>query len=194
MCAWSMQIARHPWMKRYLDDLGNQPEAPRHIFPLQEILMLRREKEGDRIRPTQWGLVPAWAKEAKFGRNTYNARVETVAEKPSFKDAFKKRHGIIPVAAYFEWVEEKGKKTPLKVTRKDGGMIFVAALWEEHPTLKITSSTMITTVPSEALAKVHDRMPVLLEESQIRDWLDLKPLDIVTPYKGELSFELSQKP
>lgn len=126
----------------------------------------------------RWGLVPGWwkkpLKELKLA--TFNARAETVDEKPMFRSAFKRKRCLIPVSGYYEWQDTPGGKQPWYFTARDGSpALTIAGLWDEwtnKETLKpLKSCAMIITEPNQFVAEVHDRMPVLLTEKQFDPWL-----------------------
>jgi putative SOS response-associated peptidase YedK len=133
----------------------------------------------DRYR---WGLLPSWAKDPKIANRLFNARGETVAEKPSFRSAFAKRPCVIPVDGFYEWDHREGKqKQPHYFTRTDGGLLLFAGLYEywRDPTLgtdapSVATCTVITTTPNDDLDGLHDRMPVVLEPDEIETWLDYR--------------------
>ena len=126
----------------------------------------------------RWGLVPGWwkkpLKELKLA--TFNARAETVDEKPMFRSAFKRKRCLIPVSGYYEWQDTPGGKQPWYFTARDGSpALSIAGLWDEWTNPEtgkpLKSCTMIITEPNEFVAEVHDRMPVLLTEKQFDPWL-----------------------
>lgn len=148
------------------------------------------ESDGKRqLIPMRWGLVPAWwskpLKELKLA--TFNARVETVAEKPFFRSAFKRTRCIIPASGYFEWEDTPGGKQPHYFIAKDGSPILsIAGLWDEWKDKSnnetIRSCTMIIAPANAFVAEVHDRMPVLLQPEQFSPWLTGEAgLDILKP-------------
>ncbi|MBG0832128.1 SOS response-associated peptidase [Planomonospora sp. ID67723] len=140
------------------------------------------------LRVMKWGLVPSWAKDPSIGAKMINARVETVAEKPSFRRAFAERRCLLPADGYFEWavLEEtdakgKPKKQPYYVHPADGGPMAMAGLYEfwrdrgrpdDDPLAWLTTCTIITTSAVDEAGKVHDRMPMLIERGRWADWLD----------------------
>lgn len=136
-------------------------------------------EEGKRdLVPMRWGLVPSWwskpLKELKLA--TFNARAETVAEKPFFRGAFKRKRCLIPLSGYYEWQDTPGGKQPWYFTARGGSpALTVAGLWDEWTDKEtgkpLKSCTMIITEPNEFVAEVHDRMPVLLTEDQFDPWL-----------------------
>jgi putative SOS response-associated peptidase YedK len=135
--------------------------------------------EGTRtLERMRWGLVPGWwpkpLKELKLA--TFNARAETVDQKPMFRSAFKRKRCLIPVSGYYEWQDTPGGKQPWYFTARDGSpALTIAGLWDEwtdKETLnRLKSCTMIITEPNKFVAEVHDRMPALLKEQQFDPWL-----------------------
>jgi len=150
---------------------------PRYnICPTTEIDVVVR---GDDVRlagPMRWGLVPSWwskpLKEMRLA--TFNARAETVAEKPMFRDAFKKRRCLIPASGYYEWKDTPEGKQPYYFTRADGGVITIAGLWSSWKNKEsaddLKSCTMVITEPNKLAAEFHDRMPVILEAKDFEQW------------------------
>jgi putative SOS response-associated peptidase YedK len=110
--------------------------------------------------------------------STFNARAETVANKPMFRSAFKRSRCVIPASGYYEWQTIPDGKQPYYFTAKDGSILSIAGLWDEWKDKEsgqvIKSCTMIITEPNKVAAKVHDRMPVLLSEKQFESWLSAK--------------------
>lgn len=132
----------------------------------------------DRYR---WGLVPSWAKDPALGNRLFNARAETVAEKPSFRGAFAKQPCAIPIDGFYEWDHRPGKnRQPHFFTRLDGAPMILAGLYENWRDLHspdatvLSTCTVITTTPSEDLDEIHDRMPVVLELGQVNTWLNVR--------------------
>jgi putative SOS response-associated peptidase YedK len=140
------------------------------------------EHEGERVLDRyRWGLLPSWAKDPKISNRLFNARGETVAEKPSFRAAFKKRPCIIPVDGFYEWDHRPGReKQPHFFTRSDEEPLLLAGLyefWHDPSTPEdapwIQTCTVITTTPNEDMDAIHDRMPVVIEIADVGDWLDV---------------------
>lgn len=123
-----------------------------------------------------WGLIPAWAKDPGVGSRMINARVETLDEKPAYRNAAKQRHCIIPVDGWYEWnTLPTGNKEPHFFSRKDGNLLGLAGLYESWATPEnnlLWSCTLITTEASEDFAKVHNRMPLIVPSNLTSDWLD----------------------
>ena len=157
---------------------GYQPRY--NIAPTQSQWIVRQELEDREALRARWGLLPHWAKDAKKGYKTINARCETVHEQPAFRDAFKKRRCIVPADGFYEWEGPKGKRTPLRFHRPDNSLIFFAGLyesWQPEPDVWEPTYTIITTEANAFISNVHDRMPVILPEESVDDWLYPKETD-----------------
>ena len=134
------------------------------------------ERGGKRdLMPMRWGLIPNWwKKSAKEIPATFNARAETVAAKPMFRDAFKRSRCLIPASGYYEWLPTPTGKQPYYYTARDGSPLTFAGLWDEWKDIEtgepLKSCTMIVTNANALAAKVHDRMPVLLLSLGARDF------------------------
>lgn len=154
-------------------------DRERIVFPLQPMTFMRAaEGTGDlEAVDGQFGLVPSWVTQehggAKFGRHCFNARTETVFEKPSFRKAIVATRAAVPVDCFFEFPD---KEVPLqhrfKIRTKDGSGFWLAAIWERNQGLKMDSVSVLTTEPMELLAQFHSRSPVILDEGQVQAWLD----------------------
>ena len=151
---------------------------PRYnVAPSQRAPVIRLEQGLPVVRELRWGLVPAWAKDPKVGYSLVNARSETVAEKPSFRSAFKKRRCLVPADGFYEWQQLGKLKQPWRFVRPDHEPFLFAGLWEswrdpaDPSAAPLESFTIITTEPNAVAAPVHDRMPVILDGEAIRKWL-----------------------
>ena len=124
----------------------------------------------------RWGLVPPWAPDLKFGNRCINARAETVARLPAFREAFRKRRCLVPVNAFFEWSGEKGRRLKWRIALRDEPLFALAGLWEWWHDREtgdgVPSFTIITCPANAAIAPLHDRMPVILREADYARWLD----------------------
>jgi putative SOS response-associated peptidase YedK len=150
-----------------------------NIAPTDKVDVVPLEREGRReLVSMRWGLVPYfWKKTLKEAPATFNARAETVAEKPMFREAFKRRRCIIPASGFFEWTGEKADKQPHLFTAADGSPILAfAGLWEKwrDPASgeDVLSCTIIVSGASAWMMPYHDRMPVLLVASDFDSWLN----------------------
>ncbi len=153
------------------------PQFERYnVAPSQEILGVRQTETGEReAAPLKWGLIPHWAKDPTIGNRMINARGETVADKPSFREAFKRRRCIIPASGFYEWGPSSAGKWPYYISAADGPLLSFAGLWERWRTPEgdtLESCTIITTEANAALARIHQRMPVCLPEASYAAWLD----------------------
>ncbi len=160
-------------------DLETAPAlAPRYnIAPSQEVAVVRRRQvEGSReLAMLRWGLVPHWARDPKMGARMINARSETVAEKPSFRDAFKRGRCLVPVSGFYEWQRSGKGKQPYYFRGKDERPLAIAALWDRWrgpENTVIESCALLTTAANELMRPIHDRMPVIVEPANYRLWLD----------------------
>lgn len=149
---------------------------PRYnIAPMQDILSIRQAEDEREAVFLKWGLVPSWAKDAAIGAKLINARSETITEKPSFREAFKKRRCIIPADGFYEWQRTDGKKQPFFFRMRDESPFGFAGLWERWQGAggeAINSCTILTTEANEVLRPVHDRMPVILHPEEYSLWLE----------------------
>lgn len=158
---------------------------PRYnIAPTQDVLAVLEREDGREAAFFKWGLVPSWAKDASMGARLINARAETVAEKPAFRQAFKERRCIIPSDGFYEWQRTGGRKQPFFFRMRDERPFGFAGLWEHWESEEgevINSCAILTTEANEVLRPVHDRMPVILHPEDYRLWLDsdVRKLDLV---------------
>ena len=123
-----------------------------------------------------WGLVPGWAKDrTAFGPKLANARAESLAGKPSFRDAFRRRRCVLPASGFYEWEERGHARLPWLFRRRDGQPLLLAGLWDSWQSPDggvLESCTVITTGPNELMRPIHDRMPAILTPEQCDRWLD----------------------
>jgi putative SOS response-associated peptidase YedK len=147
-----------------------------NITPTQDVGVIVREDGGLVYKTMRWGMVPFWAKDEKIGNQLINARLETVAEKPAFRSAWKSRRCIVPASGYFEWkampgpLASKPFKQPFYITRKDTRPMSFAGLWERWKD-DLQSCTIITTDACEGTRELHCRMPLVLDHGAIEPWL-----------------------
>ncbi len=149
---------------------------PRYnIAPTLDILVVANDGTRE-VRQARWGLIPGWAKDPKIGNRLINARSETLAQKPAFKDAFRKRRCLVIADGFYEWRKEpEGGKTPIYIQLQDGRPFAFAGLWARwHPDEgePVTSCTIVTTEPNPLVAPIHNRMPVILPPTAYDLWLD----------------------
>jgi putative SOS response-associated peptidase YedK len=152
--------------------------VPRYnIAPTQFIAAIRRDdEEQPELVMLRWGLVPFWAKDPAIGNRMINARAETVAEKPSFRNAYRKRRSLILADGFYEWRKEGETKTPYLISLADGSPFAFAGLWEQWNSKEtdeaIQSTAIITTAANDFMSQVHHRMPIVLRPENAVRWLD----------------------
>ena len=159
-----------------------------NVAPTSDIRIIREDDNGQRRLDLMfWGLVPAWAESPAMGSRLINARSETIAVKPSFRSAFRRRRCIIPVDGFYEWVSvpERKKKQPVYISSRDGSPLAFAGIWETWRSKRASASneelrscSIITGPPNELIAPLHDRMPMILPREQWSDWLDPEQEDV----------------
>lgn len=154
------------------------PEPPYYnITPSSDVLAVTTDREGrPRGERLRWGLVPNWAKDTKTGFKMINARAETLAERPAYRNAFERFRCLIPADGFYEWQQIPGekRKQPFHITTADGGLFAFAGLWSvwhRGEPEELRSCTIITTAANSAVAPVHDRMPVILPRTAEQLWL-----------------------
>jgi len=165
-----------------------------NIAPTQPVIVIGLD--GERYMKTmKWGLIPIWAKDPSIGNRMINARVETIAEKPSFCDALKKRRCLIPADGFYEWQKLGKVKQSVRIVLKSREPFGLAGLWDSWTSPakeEVLSCTIITTEANDLMQEIHDRMPVILNRDVENRWLDPKLNDpavllgMLKPYPSEL--------
>lgn len=153
-----------------------QLEARYNIAPTQKVPVIIPKLDGSReLAEMRWGLIPSWVKDLKTHKLLINARAETIAEKPSFKQALMKRRCIIPADGFYEWQVVDGKKNPVHIHLENKELFGFAGLWDQWTSEDgevILSCTIITIPANDKLRSVHTRMPVILNLESEEKWLD----------------------
>jgi putative SOS response-associated peptidase YedK len=169
-------------------------EARYNIAPTQSIHSVRQTLDGREMSFLKWGLIPSWAKDSSMGAKLINARSETVKEKPSFREAFKRRRCIIPADGFYGWQRTGGRKQPFFFHMQDDRPFGFAGLWDRWKSEDgelIESCTILTTEANEVLRPVHDRMPVILHPEEYSLWLEAEErqsdllVELLRPYPAE---------
>lgn len=154
---------------------GVPPFAPNYNLAPTQRTPVVREVDGVReIALLRWGLVPSWAKELKIGASMINARAETIAEKPSFRSAFRARRCLVPLSGFIEWQRAGTQKRPFAIHLQEPAIMSVAGIWERwvDPTGEaVQTFAVITTEANGFMVPIHDRMPVILEPRDEDTWL-----------------------
>ena len=194
LAAWfDLEAEEMPW---FAPTYNAAPQS------FQPVVRLNRDTGSREVAMQRWGLVPFWARDAKIGLNTINARAEEAPSKPAFRDAFKKRRCLIPADAFYEWQRPDAKtKFPFAIGLKSGEPVAFAGLWERWEPADagaqgpLETFTILTTDPNELMAPIHNRMPVILEPKDYARWLDSgnaaagdaarPPVDLLRPFPAE---------
>ena len=144
-----------------------------NIAPTQQVATVLSENGKRKLEMLRWGLIPSWADDPEIGSRMINARAETVAEKPSYRKAFKKSRCLILADGFYEWQKTDSGKQPFHIRMQDGSPFAFAGLWESWDKgEEIRSCTIITTEANDLVAEVHNRMPVILHAEDYEMWLD----------------------
>lgn len=186
---------------RQLFDYDGPPsgfEANYNVAPTVLLPVVRQGAESPRLlSKMRWGLIPSWAKDEAIASKLINARAETVAEKPSFRSAFRRRRCLVPASGFYEWKAPekgaKGPKQPYMIGFEDKRPFGFAGLWErwEKGEKPVSTFTIVTTEAAPAIADIHHRMPVILPPEDFDAWLDVEdtsPEDaqaLLQPWQGD---------
>ena len=187
MCGRFVSATPPDQVAAYFD--AEAPEAllePRYnVAPTTDVYAVLSDGSARHVDAFHWGLIPRWAKEAKIGSKMINARAETLATKGAYKSAFQRRRCIVPADGFYEWQKRPGTKAklPYFIQRPDGEPYALAGLWEvwkgpDGDGEPLRSCTIITTTPNDEMAKIHDRMPVILPPDAWDTWLDREEQDL----------------
>lgn len=163
------------------EPLVDDPGERFNVAPTDEAAVVVEREDRRAVTAYRWGLIPHWAKDAKVGSRMFNARAETIATSPAFRDPFARKRCLVPVDSFYEWKRDGSIRQPFLIARRDGRPLALAGLWSgwrdpETDTVRRTF-TIITTTPNRALADVHDRMPVVIPDSAWDRWLATTPAD-----------------
>jgi putative SOS response-associated peptidase YedK len=154
-------------------DVAEPLRASWNVAPTDPVPLVRtsRSHEGRVLDAARWGLVPPWAPDLRGGARMINARAETVATLKSFAPSFAKRRCLVPADGWFEWVRDGKQKQAFYMTPRDGRPLAFAGIWSAWGPESVLTTSVITTAALGALAKVHDRMPLILPPERWADWL-----------------------
>ncbi len=180
MCGRYALFADPAEIAAYFDlEVSSQVEArpSYNVAPGQAVAAVRADEKGRRhVAALRWGLVPFWAKETSIGYRLINARGETLAERPAFREAFRRRRCLLPASGFYEWRKTSGRQSqPYFIAPSEEPLIAFAGLWERwrDPAGDPLESCTIVTVPANAVvAPIHDRMPLTIGRSAFGAWLD----------------------
>ena len=177
MCGRFAFYSPHEAVARLFGVAAAPEIEPRYnIAPTQFVAAVRQTSGPREVAMLYWGLVPSWATEKSIGARMINARSETLAEKPSFRNAYKRRRCLVLADGYYEWQRSGAIKQPYLISFAAGAPFGMAGLWERwrdpgsgEP---LESCCIVTTSPAPAVAHVHDRMPVIIPPDAYAEWLD----------------------
>jgi len=165
-------------------------QARYNIAPTQHVPIVRLNRDDEReLSQVRWGLVPFWAKDPSIGSKMINARSETIATKPGFREAYRKARCLIPASGFYEWAKmTDDSKQPVRVAMRDEDPFAFAGLWSRWGPKdgeQLETCTIITTEANELCQPVHDRMPVIRARENYERWLDVSepdPADLLCPF------------
>jgi putative SOS response-associated peptidase YedK len=163
------------------EDLADSPGGRFNVAPTDEAAVVVQRGERRAVTAYRWGLIPHWADDPRIGNRMFNARAETLASSPAFRDAFRRHRCLVPVDSFYEWRRDGRSRQPFRIVRTDGRPLALAGLWSgwrDPDTGEVRRTfTIITTSPNDLVRPVHDRMPVLVPPSAWGRWLDPDPPD-----------------
>ncbi|OUM96421.1 MAG: hypothetical protein A9Z00_13455 [Thermobacillus sp. ZCTH02-B1] len=198
MCGrYTITVTLEELIVRYTIGVANIPyHRPKYnVAPGQMVPAVISDGRTNRLGELRWGLIPSWAKDEKIGNRLINARAETAAEKPAFREPLRMRRCLVPADGFYEWrTEPDGSRQPMRIVLRSGGIFSMAGLyetWIAPDGRRISTVAILTTEPNELMASIHDRMPVILRPEDEALWLDrsvrdpeaLKPL--FRPYPAD---------
>ena len=197
MCGRFSQTASPEVIAQQFELIDPPLFTPRYnIAPSQPIAAIRidHDRATRKLVMLRWGLIPSWAKDPKIGNQCINAKAETVAEKPSFRAAFKKRRCLVVATGFYEWQVQGRTKQPMWIGLRSKRPFAFAGLWEHWTPAEgepLETCTIITTEPNELMRPIHNRMPAILAPTAYDQWLDpafqhIEPLKaLLCPYLSE---------
>ncbi|MBX3042688.1 MAG: SOS response-associated peptidase [Candidatus Kapabacteria bacterium] len=152
--------------------------ASDNISPMQNISIITNDNSDLLLESANWGFIPKWAKDKSIGSKMFNARAETIDEKPSFRSSFQNRRCLIPASHFYEWqkTDRIKQKIPFKIDVINQSFFFFAGIWDEWKDENsniIKSATIITTEPNSLMSTIHHRMPVILNINHVDLWLNV---------------------
>jgi putative SOS response-associated peptidase YedK len=154
---------------------GLYPEDVYNVAPTESVPVIRRNREGvPEAVAMRWWLTPHWSKEVSTKYSMFNAKAETLVKSRAFREPFQRRRCLVPVAGFYEWVKDGGKKLPYYIRPSGDDGLMLAGIWDRWrgPEQTVESFAVVTTAVNENLAFVHNRQPVLLDAEAARRWLD----------------------
>jgi putative SOS response-associated peptidase YedK len=162
--------------------LVDEPGGRYNIAPTDEAIVVVERDDRRALTGYRWGLIPHWAPDARIASRTFNARAESIASMPAFRESFRRRRCLVPVDAFYEWKQEDGVRQPYRIFRADGRPLALAGLWagwKNPDTDEVRRTfTIVTTTPNAVVAELHNRMPVIVPDGAWGRWLDPRPTEL----------------
>ena len=178
MCARLRLLYNQKKLEKLLGSVSilDQLISNANTAPTEKAVIIASSAGEVKARQANFGLYPSWMDRQSSSARFYNARLETVDQKAAFREAFAKRHCLIPANGFYEWREENNQKQPYLFQRKDSELIMLAGLWEARieQDLPIYSFTILTTEPNSLMSEYHNRMPVIMRDENLHSWLENK--------------------
>ena len=193
MCGRTSLFVPQSVLEERFEAVALEPIPPRYNIPPGDDLAVVKNDAPEAIDLLEWGLLPHWVDDPDDWPMPINARSETVADKPAFREAFARRRCLVLADGFYEWGGERGHKQPFRVTRTDDQPFAMAGLWESWGDngAQRETVTILTTDSNETIAPIHDRMPVMLEPAEEADWLAAEDheslLTQLDPYPDEIT-------
>jgi len=158
------------------EDLAGDPGEHYNVAPTDEAAVVVERDDRRAVTRFHWGLLPHWSKDRRGAARAINARIETVADSPTFREAFRRRRCLVPVDSFYEWRRDGGRPQPFRIVRADERPMALAGLWagwrDPDTSLVRRTFTIITTDADGPIRELHDRMPVTLAEAAWDAWLE----------------------
>ena len=162
--------------------LVDEPGGRYNIAPTDEAIVVVERDDRRALKGYRWGLIPHWAPDARIASRTFNARAESIASMPAFRESFRRRRCLVPVDAFYEWRRQDGVRQPYRIFRSDGRPLALAGLWagwKNPETDEVRRTfTIVTTTPNAVVAELHNRMPVVVPDEAWGRWLDPRPTEL----------------
>jgi putative SOS response-associated peptidase YedK len=175
MCG-RLNVIEAPIVAFLAEFLGEVPfvESRGNVAPTEPVLALRAETSGYNAALMRWWLVPHWSTGPQHKFSMFNARAETLASSPAYRDPFKTRRCVVPASGYFEWRKQNGQSQPMYFEAENGEALLFAGLWDEWrgPDGLLTSCTIVTTSAPTTTKAYHHRLPMMLTVDEVATWID----------------------
>jgi putative SOS response-associated peptidase YedK len=163
------------------EDLAGDPGGHFNVAPTADAAVVVQREDRRAVRRYRWGLIPPWSDDPRIASRTFNARAETLATSPLFRDAFRRRRCLVPVDGFYEWLRSGSKRQPMLIRDPSGLPLALAGLWTGRQDPEsgewLRTFTIVTSRPNAFMAGIHDRMPVVMPPASWDRWLDPAPAD-----------------